>query len=175
MRIIVFLSLILLFFGGCDSAASKKQSSVPQYFSLKNFIDQEAKRLQQLNPEISKTVTVNSSEENKQVKIADWQKELSAFSDADINKSSWQGLFQLHKTKDQEIYLSNNDKVPVKSLNVTYRSGKVSKLQIINNTTNILYSSNDTLSYIPDSLYEIKKTQHIKLLNEKNYRILGRF
>jgi len=175
MRIIVFLSLILLFFGSCDSAVSKKHSSTPQYFSIKNFIEQEAKRLQQLNPEIDKTVTVNNAQEHKRLRIADWQKELSGFSDADINKSSWQGLFHLEKSSDQEIYVSNSEKVPVKSLRITYHNGKISELQIINNTTNILYSSNDTLSYMPDSLYEIRKTQHIKLLNEKHYMISGRF
>jgi len=175
MRDIVFLLLIVLLFGACDSAAPKKQTSALQYFDLKGYMEKEAKRLKQLNPEIGKTVMVNNAEEYKKIRITDWQKELSAFSDADINKSAWEGLFTLHKAKDSETYLSDNDKVPVKSLTLQYKNGRIYKIEVLNSNSNTLYTSNDTLSYFPDSLYEIRKTQHIRLLNGKNYRITGRF
>lgn len=175
MRNVLFLLLTGLFFGACDSAAPKKQPSSLQYFDLSGYMAKEAARLKLLNPEISKTVMVNHTEEHKKLKIKDWQKELSAFSDADINKSAWKGLFQLHKAKDSETYLSDHEKVPVKLLSIQYRAGKIYKIQVLNSNSNTLYTSKDTLSYFPDSLYEIKKNQHIRLLNEKNYRITGRF
>lgn len=165
--------LLVLFLGACNSAAPKKQLAAP-YFNLKGYIDTEVKRLRVLNPEIDKTVEVNKAEEQKKLKIADWQKELSAFSDADINKSAWQGLFKLNKTENLDTYTSDNEKVPVKSLKVIYKDGKVKGIKILISNANSLYTSNDTLSYFPDSLYEIRKTQHIKLLNEKNYRIIGK-
>lgn len=171
----MFLLLTVLFFESCDSAAPKKQASVLQYFDLKGFMDGEVKRLEKLNPKIDKSVRVNNTEERKKLKIANWQKELSAFTEADINKSAWAGLFTSHKTSLTETYTSDNDKVPVKLLNVQYRAGKIVKIQILNSNSNSLYTSNDTLSYFPDSLYEIRKTQHIRLLNQKNYRITGRF
>lgn len=165
--------LFVLFFGACNSAAPKKQLPV-SYFDLKGYIGTEVKRLHTLNPEIDKTVEVNKAEEQKKLKIADWQKELSVFSDADINKSAWQGLFKLVKTENLDTYTSDNEKVPVKSLKIIYKDGKVKGIKILISNANSLYTSNDTLSYFPDSLYEIKKTQHIKLLNEKNYRIIGK-
>ncbi|MET1055758.1 MAG: hypothetical protein ABWY16_10665 [Pedobacter sp.] len=175
MRNTLFLLLSVLFFGSCDSVAPKKQAAVPQYFDLKGFMDKEVQRLKTLNPEINKTVMVNNTAEDKKLKIADWQKELSAFTDADINKSAWEGLFTRHKNATAEIYKSDNDKVPVKSLTVQYRDHKIFKIQILNSNSNSLYTSNDTLSYFPDSLYEVRKTQHIKLLNVKSYRITGKF
>jgi len=175
MRNTLFLLLAVLFFGSCNSAAPEKQSSASPYFDLKGFMDKEVSRLKQLNPEIVKTVVVNNTEEHKRLKITDWQKELSAFSDADINKSAWEGLFTRHKTAATETYTSENDKVPVKSLTIQYRSGRIFKIEILNSNSNSLYTSNDTLSYFPDSLYEIRKNQHIRLLNEKNYRITGKF
>ncbi|SEA01229.1 hypothetical protein [Pedobacter hartonius] len=175
MRDNKFLLLIVLLFGACNSAAPKKQTSALQYFDLKGYMEKEVKRLKQMNPEIDKTVMVNNAEEHRKLKITDWQKELSAFSDADINKSAWEELFKLHKAKDSETYLSDNDKVPVKSLVVEYRNGRIYKIEVLNSNSNTLYTSNDTLSYFPDSLYEIRKTQHIRLLNGKNYRITGRF
>ncbi len=169
-----FLLIMTLFLGACNSAAPKKQSPALQYFDLKDYIAKEVTRLEQLNPEIDKTVMVNHSAEHKKLKIGNWQRELSAFSDADINKSAWQGLFQIHKAKDVQTFLSDNEKVPVKSLKVSYHAGKISGIEILISNTNSLYTSNDTLSYFPDSLYQVKKTQHIELLKEKNYRITGK-
>jgi len=174
MRKLSFL-LLIFFLGACNSGTQKKQSGALEYFDLKDYIAKEAKRLNLLNPEIDKYVEVNRSGEHKKLKITDWQKELAIFSDADVNKSAWQGLFKLNKAGDTKTYVSDNDKVPVKSLSIQYRNGKISSLQILISTVNSLYTSNDTLSYFPDSLYEVKKTQHIKLLNEKNYHITGRF
>jgi hypothetical protein len=159
----------------CTSGTEKKQVSASRYFDLKEYITKEAKRLSLLNAEVDKYVEVNKSAEHKKLKIADWQKELSAFSDADINKSAWEGLFKLNERKDSKTYVSDNEKVPVKSLSIQYKNGKIYGLQILISTVNSLYTSNDTLSYFPDSLYEVKKTQHIKLLNEKNYHITGKF
>ena len=175
MRNFILLFLIILLFGGCTSETPKKQTSALQYFDLKGYMDGETKRLKQLAPSIHKSVFVDDKEESRTLKEIDWEKELSAFSDADINKTAWKDLFIISKTDDAEIYTSDNGKVPVKSLEVVYRAGKVFKIQVLNKNSNMLYNSNDTLSYFPDSLYEIKKTQHIKLLQGKNYRIIGRF
>ena len=175
MRNTSFLLLTALFFGSCNSAAPKKQSSVLSYFNVKGYFAKEAERLKLLNPEIDKTVMVNQEQEQKKLKIADWQKELSIFSDADINKSAWQGLFKISKGKDAETYLSNDEKVPVKSLRINYKNGKIYGIEILISNANSLYTSNDTLSYFPDSLYQVKKTQHITLLKQKSYLITGKF
>jgi len=175
MKKLSFLSLSILVFAACTSTAPKNQNAPLAYFDLKNYIAKEAKRLTALNPEIDKTVIVNNASERKKLKIADWPKELSSFSDADINKSAWQGLFIAEKAKDSETYLSDNEKVPVKSLIVSYRNGKIHGIKLLISNTNSLYTSNDTLSYFPDSLYEVKKTQNIKLLKGKSYAITGRF
>lgn len=164
-----------MFFAACNSAAPKKQAAASAYFDLKDYMITEAKRLTALNPEIDKTVIVNGAAERRKVKIADWPKELSVFSDADINKSAWQGLFTAAKGKDTETYLSDNEKVPVKSLSISYKNGKVRGIKLLISNVNSLYTSNDTLSYFPDSLYEVKKIQHIKLLNGKSYTITGKF
>lgn len=175
MRNLSVLLSASLFFGACNSAVPKKQAVTVPYFDVKGYIYAEAGRLQRANPEISKTVMVNNDSEHKKVKIADWKKELSAFSDADINKSAWKDLFKLQKQKDMEVYTSGNEKVPVKSLSIFYRNGKVQGIKLLISNANLLYTSNDTLSYYPDSLYQVKKTQRIKLLKEKNYRITGQF
>jgi len=159
----------------CNPSAPKKQDAKLAYFDLKGYIARETRRLTALNPEIDKTVIVNNAKEQKKLKIADWPKELSSFTDADINKSAWQGLFTADKKKDSETYITDQEKVPVKSLNISYKNGKIYGIRLLISNTNSLYTSNDTLSYFPDSLYEVKKAQNIRLLDGKSYTITGKF
>lgn len=171
-----YIPLLLLFFlGACHSDAPKKQLTSSSYFDLKGYIDKQVSHLKKTNPDVDKSVRVNGSDEQKVLKIANWQKELAVFADADINKSAWQGAFKVSKSTDKEVYTSSSEKVPVKSLTIHYTAGKVKGIEVLISNANSLYTSNDTLAYFPDSLYEVRKTQHIKMLNEKNYRIKGLF
>lgn len=166
--------LLCLFLGACRPATPVK-TSTGTGFDLKGYISREAGRLQSAGPLITKTVVVNGSAEQRKLKITDWQKELAVFADADINKPAWKGLFALHKDSTLETYVSANEKVPVKSLRIFYRAGKVRGLEVLIRNANTLYTSGDTLRYFPDSLYQISKTQHIRLMNEKKYLITGKF
>lgn len=167
--------ILLLLCSGCGDPMAAGQKNAHTYFDLKGYIEQESNRLGRSNPTVHKTVMVNDSSESKELKIKDWKKELSAFSDADMNRAAWKGLFQVKKTGEQETYTSDQKKVPVKQVTLTRRNGQLYGLQILIRNSNALYTSADTLSYYPDSLYEVKKTQNIRLLSEKNYRITGKF
>ena len=166
----LFLAASLLF-AACTPADNEKQNISPQYFDLQSYFTKEEARLKKLNPTVEKTVSVNDSSEKKSLKITDWKKELSIFTDADINKKAWLGQFEIHKTPILEQYSSDQEKIPVKELKVMRKDGKVSGIQILLKNTNALYTSIDTLVYYPDRLYRVNKTQHIKLLAEKRYKI----
>ncbi len=165
---------ILLFLAACGKTTPPQEAS-KKYFDLKGYFQQEVTRLNQTKPLVHKTVKVNGETETKQIQIADWNKELTIFIDADINKSAWQGSFNVEKTPQQELYTTNDDKILVKQLKISFDQDHVRAIQIILNTRNYLYHSTDTLNYRPDSLYEIIKTQQIKLLSEKKYAIKGMF
>lgn len=160
-------------FYGCNPAADNQNDAL-KYFDLKGYFQSEAARLSNIQPLVTKIVAVNDAAELKKVRIADWSKELSIFSDADINRNAWKGLFIATRSGEQETYTSNHDKVPVKEVLVTKKNGKVNYIRILVSNKNLLYSSSDTLYYYPDSLYQIKKKQHIKLLSEKRYVISGK-
>ncbi len=175
MRKPILLFLSFLLFISCNNSADKKQKTNLNYFDIKGYFEKEVARLTLKNPLITKTVSVNGATESKRIKITDWKKELTLFSDADINRASWKGLFELKKSNDQELYSSNNEKVPVKELMVIYKNNKVLGIKILIKNVNSLYTSIDTLSYYTDSLYQVKKMQNIKLLSEKSYTITGSF
>jgi len=159
----------------CGAPEADKQSTAVRYFDLKGYFTREAGALNRRAPLVNKTVMVNNNAENKQLKISNWEKELSAFIDADINKPAWQGAFIKRSNGAITTFTSNNEKVPVKSVQVTEQQGNIISLLIIIQNQNYLYSSSDTLSYYPDSLYKIRKTQQIKLMSPKQYQITGTF
>lgn len=174
MRKNILLSGILLVFMGCNPA-EKNQKNALTYFDIKGYFEQEALRLNATHPLLAKTVAVNDNTETKQIRITDWAKELSVFADADINRNAWKGLFSKKSNGRQDVYTSADKKVPVKEVMITKRNGGIYGIRILISYSNVLYSSADTLSYFPDSLYQVKKKQQIKLLAEKNYTITGRF
>jgi len=171
--------LILLAFAlscfGCNQREEVKADTNSLYFDINGYFKREATRLTKINPEIVKEVSVNGAVEQRKLRITDWEKELAVFSNADINKASWRGSFKVQKAGDTEIYTSNNKRIPVKKLIVEKGNPNVKRLEIIITGNNILYSSGDTLRYYPDSIYQIKKHQKIKLLKAKTYTITGRF
>ncbi len=173
MRKIIFYCLILF----CSSCTLKEQEKAAgkTYFDLESYFKSEANRLSKANLQIDKTVLVNGESEEKNVKINNWEKELESFTSSDINKTSWRGAFKIKKDFSTETYVSDNEKINVKKVEITYRKNIIYGIKIFITTTNRLYTSKDSLIYYPDSLYQIKKVQQIKLMDKKMYDITGRF
>lgn len=161
----------------CSSCTLKEQENLNDqlYFDVDNYFKLEAKRLTKANPQVDKTVNVNGDTEHKKLRVNNWEKEFESFISADINKASWRGAFKVKKEQNLETYLATSDKIPVKKLEITYRNDKIYGIKILIANTNHLYSSKDSLSYYPDSLYAIKKVQQIKLMEQKSYSITGKF
>ncbi|MFC4210046.1 hypothetical protein ACFOWA_02555 [Pedobacter lithocola] len=172
-KVIVLVAAFGLF--SCNQREESKANTDLLYFDINGYFKKEASRLKKTNPQITKQVFVNNATETKTQTIKDWDKELAIFSSADINKSSWRGSFTIDRTANKEHYTSASKKIPVKDVLIEKYNQEIQKVQIIISNKNILYTSGDTLTYYPDSLYQIKKHQQIKLLNAKNYQISGRF
>jgi hypothetical protein len=168
-------SILLLLLSSCVPAADDGQKNALPYFDLKKYIQAEVVRLDQVNPLVSKTVSIDGSAENKSLKVTSWAKELSALADADINKNSWKGLFSVQKKSNELVYQTDNEKVPVKQLSIRYKNNAPDRILILISNSNLLYSSLDSLVYCPDSLYAISKYQKIRLLTARKYRISIKF
>ena len=173
MKKLILYSFIVF----CSACTLKEQDNLgtKTYVDLAGYFKKEALRLKQNNLPIDKTVMVNGKMEEKKLNIADWEKEFDSFISADINKASWRGAFQTAINNNVTTYTSNSDKIPVKKVEVAYHNEKIIAIKIFVTNTNNLYTSKDTLSYYPDSLYEIKKVQSIRLMSEKKYQITGKF
>ncbi|TKC04610.1 hypothetical protein FA048_19300 [Pedobacter polaris] len=163
----------MIFISACNYGDHIKEH--PVYFDLETYFKQEAVRLAKKNQPIDKTVIINGKAEQKKLIINNWEQEFNSFIDADINKASWKGSFIFTKSDQLEIYTSNSKKIPVKKIEIAYVNEKVKSIRVFIVNTNDLYTSKDSLTYYPDSLYEIKKTQKIKLMDGKQYQVIGKF
>ncbi|RYD73514.1 MAG: hypothetical protein EOP55_16900 [Sphingobacteriales bacterium] len=171
----IFFFVFVLGLASCNQREESKANTELLYFDIKGFFAKESLRLKKTSPLVNKEVLINGIAETKQIRIADWEKEFTIFTNADINKASWKGSFKSVKNSQFEHYTSNNKKIPVKDVLIEKADDKrVKKVVIIISTKNILYTSGDTLFYYPDSLYKIVKHQKIRLLSPKDYQITGK-
>ncbi len=167
----VVLAGLLLTLHSC-SHPEKESGSQILYFDLKGYFQREAGKLNQQQRQVLKTVSVQNKKEVQRLNV-DFEKEFALFLGADINKASWRDAYEIRQEGNQEIYETRSEKIPVKQVILHRENGKITYIRISQLTTNLLYRSADTLSYYPDSLYLIQKTQKITLLSEKKYRIEG--
>src|SRR5690606_26029799 len=92
-RFFLLISFILpSFFSSC-TVKQEKEAGQDVYFDLEGYFNSEAARLQNQNPEVEKTVAKNQSEEQKQLKIKNWDTELELFKASDINKPAWKDSY----------------------------------------------------------------------------------
>lgn len=170
---LVAIALALAFFSCRPENKAGTQSS-NSYFDLKGYFEKEISRYIAQKPTVEKTVAINGKPESKKTVIKDWSRELAVFIDADINKSAWKGAFKIENERNGVHYTTLNEKIPVKEVSVFRHLQKVNKIEVVIANHNLLYHSNDTLTYYPDSLYQIIKSQKIRLMEGKRYKIVGR-
>ncbi|GAB2975915.1 hypothetical protein GCM10027049_08280 [Mucilaginibacter puniceus] len=163
---------IALLLPACKPAI-KEDGVKAKYFDLKAFFKADAKRLSRLNKPVRKTVTHNGVTETKEVKIDDWSRELSLFSESDINKPAWRDSYKVQTTPTMVIYTATDDDLKTREIIVNKTGERVKYIRIYNYTKNKLYYTYEKLTYWPDSLYKIEKTQHVRLLGLNKYVITG--
>lgn len=151
----------------------KDDGAAAKYFDLKAFFKTDSARLARLNKPVIKTVTHNGVTETKTIKIDNWARELSLFSESDINKPAWRDSYKVQTTPNMVIYMATDDDLKTREIIVSKTGDKVKYIVIYNYTKNILYYTNEKLTYWPDSLYKIEKTQHVRLLGLNKYVITG--
>jgi hypothetical protein len=165
--------LLLLMLSACSQPEQKERKS---YTDLKGYFDSEARRLSRANPAIKKTVARNQASETREVRNINWKTELSLFAESDINKPAWKDSYKIISQPGKTIYLAKDDKLKTREVNLTKdKLGRIRKILIRNQTENMLYSSTEQLIYIPDSIYEISKQQHVAVIGDNRYFINGIF
>ena len=173
---------VILFFvlAGCENAKDKAAAS-DKYFSLTRFAEEvKADIARDTTQNFEKTVTVNGKSEVKNTTQLDWNTDLELLRQLDINKPSWQLSFSQTETllpNGQLIRIVAIDSMPqVKEVKIVKnKEGKVTEVFAFKHTKNFLYELTQSVHYYTDSLYQIKSSQKIWLLGDKEFLLETKF
>jgi hypothetical protein len=173
----VVTGLLLLNIVSCkqDSSANK----IPmQFFDLKGYFSGEAARLAKLNPEISKTAVYNKQPETQKVHIANWSNELSMFTESDINKPAWRASYDVQSSDGFITYKAKDPELKTQDIVIKKNGNKIKWIFIYNHVRRtlfnmMLFESKETLTYFPDSLYQVQKRQATRVLGINTYNVKG--
>jgi len=165
----------LFSFESCTLDEKSKPLSKKAYFDIKEFFEGEINRLSNEKPTIYKEIQKNGQKEGKTITIKDWAKELDLFIESDINKPAWLTSYKTDINSDTTNYTALADELRVRSVQIIKIENRIASIKIESRDVNKLYESNERLSYYPDSLYVIKKSQHVKIIGNNNYQITGDF
>lgn len=164
--------LLLVCIQSCKQESGNNGHTV-QFFDLKGYFKADSVRLSKLNPVVNKTVMHNNVTESKKVHIPNWGTELGLFTQSDINKPAWKASYLVQATDDFLIYKAKDPALKTRDIIIKRNGNKIKWILIFNHTKNILYETVEKLSYFPDSLYLIEKTQRVRLLGTDKYKISG--
>jgi hypothetical protein len=171
--IIIALTGIVAAAGAGCRPDSKEAGGAMKYFDIKGYFTADTARLNKLNKLVTKTVKHNGVTETRKVKIENWGQELDTFIGGDINRPAWKNSYTTSTGDGITLYKAKEPDLKVREIIIKKDGEKVKWIVIYTKTENILYENIEKLSYYPDSLYLIEKSQHVKLMGNNNYRIEG--
>jgi len=171
----ILLALIIIP-GACLTACRpdvKETGAISKYFDIEGFFTADTARLNHLNNLVLKTVTHNGITESKKVKIGNWGREFDLFINSDINKPAWKDSYRVITSDSSVIYEATVPELKMREMVIKKINGKVKWILIYNRTKNSLYQTTEKLSYFPDSLYVIEKSQKVRIMGANYYKIKG--
>jgi hypothetical protein len=167
--------LMLICFMYACKPEIKETGAELKYFDIKEYFNNQDTLLKRLNRPVYKSVTHNGATESKKLLIENWTRELSSFTESDINKPAWKASYTVDSSATRITYKAKFPDLKTREIVIKKENGKVSSIVISNIINNLLYTTTEKLSYIPGSYYQIEKTQKVKIMGANSYRIKGVF
>jgi len=175
MRITLFACLFLF---SCNSEVATPNTTTEKlFFDLPSFFQSEIKLIENDLVALEKTSTVNGQKETKRVEEIDISEELSIFTNADINKTTWQDQYQVDSltmgngSLQAVHYTALNDNLKTKKMIVAYEKGAVKEIEIRKGIDNMAIQSNQVLKYFPQQGYIITNEQSVVLSDAQKVEI----
>ncbi|MGZ3810981.1 MAG: hypothetical protein ACXVJN_04610 [Mucilaginibacter sp.] len=164
--------VLLLGITACNRDSSVADNTT-KFFDIKGYFKADSLRLVKLNPLVNKTVVHNGTTETKKVRISNWGNELRLFTESDINKPAWRASYSVQSDNDFLIYKAKDSLLRTRDIIIRRTGNHVKWMLIFNHKKNKLYETVEKLSYFPDSLYLIQKTQKVRFLGTNSFKISG--
>ena len=149
------LALIpLLLFLACSTEKAQENARIDEYFDLTGTLDSVVDDLLASGASLKKTTEINGEKETVELSLTnaeDWKRQLELFYEADINKVGLSGAYQTETLQafdgiEKRIHSSTKSGSFVKTIECSYRDGKLFTIRILASDKNLVYGSN--LEYI---------------------------
>lgn len=125
-----YFLLLSLLVTACAGPVQQSNSDESAYFDMPSFVEKQVAQLAMQQASVIKRQEVNQKLEEINQSTINWAKELSLFSEANINKPVLKGAYEVTTDQNTTIYQSINDDNKVRKLQVTKAGDAVNKIQI---------------------------------------------
>ena len=175
-RRLIFLPLLLLL--SCQPEAGK-QPSTPRhspFFDLRAYFDGEIKRLQEQQPPVRKTVSIDGKPETRLLDSLRYEDELQPFLASDINRPSWWDKYTIDSTFSggrltSIRYQAQDSSLRIRNLLVDWQDGQVSRIRIERFSDSFTAIISQQLDYQPSKGYQLSTRQEVVLSKPKEMGI----
>jgi hypothetical protein len=166
MRFILGILLTSTLLASCVSAPERKIVDGP-FFNLRIYFNEEISKLKAKTP-IRKQVTVGGETEEQVLDSLDFNRELRAFSESDINKPAWFDLYRIDSISangqlQQLQYRALEEDLRTREIDIDWMDGEqVEQIRILRRSESPLAKSKQELIYRPSEGYQIRSWQEIQ-------------
>lgn len=174
---LVILLLFSLSLSSCENQVDNTANiQLPPFFDIEDYFKKEVASSKVIK-NANKTVTINGKKESKPIPDLDLEQELAIFSKSNINKTSWLDKYNIDSTYNaakqltQVTYTAKEAKLRTREVAIAYDNQKVSKVEIQNETQNIIAHTQQRLVYQPQKGYTISSKQDILLTEPKEMMV----
>jgi Zn/Cd-binding protein ZinT len=156
--------LLLLLTTSCGSTTVPPIKNQDSFFDLKAFFLSETSRLD-LFDSIEKTVSINGKKETKKMGNNGISKNLSIFSDSDINRLAWKEKYTVDSITNNlgELrslqYKAIDKNMKTQLLSVSFEDQNVDSIFILTQVIGFATNNKKEMTYIPKKGYRILSNQ----------------
>jgi hypothetical protein len=170
MRIPVLLFLTILF-----SCSSSVESEEPVFFNIKSYISNQVRELKTHHALLQKTVINKGKEETKVISQPDWNKELQAFMECDLNRPGWSASYKTDSLRRDSLltirYTAIEPKLRVRMLEIIQLNGDVQEIKAECRQGNTWFTARQQLYFNSGKGYDIRGFQKVVLADSVSYTI----
>lgn len=165
-------------FYGCSNPNNQKKEIAAQehFFDIPGFFQKEIDSLTAANPSVNKTVKKDDTEETKNLKIKDWNVELSSFYAIDLNKPAYAGYVKVDSADSVIQYSFSNPDLDLSCVRIKLDNlGQPEMISVEKEVRNTLYKTSEFLVYEKNKFYLVEKNQQVKVMGDNYYKVQGEF
>jgi hypothetical protein len=174
---IKFIFSLLLIIAACSDKQSTSQNPEYDYFNLEEYFIKEAEALRKRNALISKTLLKDGITETLVFDSVQWDKELKPFMNSDLNKPAFRQAYSVDtvhlNSATKIIYSAQDPSLTTRSILISHHNGIIYSVMIINQTSNVYYSTAETLIYLPGRHYIITMMNDPAAGKETSFQLQG--